>query len=445
MESIYNTNSAVMNKCFTARKDYMGACRFMNNEKVDTEVILKEIQEKTNVYCAGKHVLCITDTSEYNYHSHKGKLAKDTLGKISDNRSLGIFVHPSLIVDAADLMPIGYSDINIWTRPADLAKKQERNYTKQPIEEKESNKWKQSLKASKQCLTQAQTITQIADREGDIYELFAANQLIDSKVETNAQTKVETLCRVRCNRVLIDQDVKLYAHLDAQPVMGNTIIEVKANHKIGRAKHEAAFDIKYAEVHIKRPANKNKQLPKSIKLNCIEAKEKQDTIKDGQPAVHWRLLTSHPVNNIDEALQIIEWYKARWAVEELFAITKSRGLKVEDSQFETFEALKKVMLFTFIAALKILQLTKGRKNSNQPASIIFSEIEVGLIEVLIKKYEGKTIKQQNQYEKYTLAWAAWLIGRMGGWKGYQSESPPGAKTMTRGLDKLNIMMEIWNQ
>jgi len=42
----------------------------------------------------------------------------------------------------------------------------------------------------------------------------------------------------------------------------------------------------------------------------------------------------------------------------------------------------------------------------------------------------------------TLAWAAWIIARLGGWKGYStSESPPGSLTMRRGLDAFD---RIWH-
>ena len=57
--------------------------------------------------------------------------------------------------------------------------------------------------------------------------------------------------------------------------------------------------------------------------------------------------------------------------------------------------------------------------------------------------EGKTEKQKNQLPRNQLSWAAWVIARLGGWKGYQSQPPPGPITMKRGLDKFATLLEAY--
>jgi hypothetical protein len=63
--------------------------------------------------------------------------------------------------------------------------------------------------------------------------------------------------------------------------------------------------------------------------------------------------------------------------------------------------------------------------------------------LICKKLEGKTKKQINPYAKGSMAWAAWIIARLGGWNGYQSESPPGPITMLRGLQKFELQHKGW--
>lgn len=66
-----------------------------------------------------------------------------------------------------------------------------------------------------------------------------------------------------------------------------------------------------------------------------------------------------------------------------------------------------------------------------------------VIKQLIKKVEGKTEKQKCHNKEGTLAWAAWPIARLGGWKGYDSESKPGIKTMAIGLKRFESVVIGW--
>lgn len=83
----------------------------------------------------------------------------------------------------------------------------------------------------------------------------------------------------------------------------------------------------------------------------------------------------------------------------------------------------------------------GRHDQTEiPANITFTDEQIKFIKIIIPQYEGKTEKQRNHYREYTLAWAAWVIARLGGWKGYARESLPGNKTFKWGIDRFNAML-----
>jgi hypothetical protein len=42
-----------------------------------------------------------------------------------------------------------------------------------------------------------------------------------------------------------------------------------------------------------------------------------------------------------------------------------------------------------------------------------------------------------------MAWASWIIARLGGWNEYASESLPGPIIMLRGLQKFELQYEGW--
>jgi hypothetical protein len=151
---------------------------------------------------------------------------------------------------------------------------------------------------------------------------------------------------------------------------------------------------------------------------------------EGVEPLHWRLLTTHETTDAAGAWQIVGWYRLRWVIEQLFRVMKSHGLQLEDSQLACAERLVKLAA----AATVDIQLTQGRDGADQmPASNLFSEPQIETLAVLAPTLEGKTDRQQNHYPMRSLAWAAWIIARLGGWNCYYKS--PGPITFHRGLEQ----------
>jgi len=172
--------------------------------------------------------------------------------------------------------------------------------------------------------------------------------------------------------------------------------------------------------------------------------ERAETVVGKEEPVHWRLLTTHEIDTPEKAREIIQWYCWRWNIEQLFRTLKSQGLDVESSQIERGPSLIKLTMIALLVAIKTLQLTLSRDGKlDRPATDAFDEGEVELLGKLQIKYEGNTEKQKNPHKKESLAWAAWTIARMGGWKGYASERPPGPITMIRGQREFASIFNGW--
>jgi hypothetical protein len=126
----------------------------------------------------------------------------------------------------------------------------------------------------------------------------------------------------------------------------------------------------------------------------------------------------------------------------VFATMKSKGLNMEASELESGKALKSMCVIALYASLLINQLRQLRDDtSGIHAGISFTNKQIELLKILGKRYEGKTEKQRNPYKKETIAWAAWTIARLGGWKGYSCECSPGNKTFKWGLDRFYAVFE----
>ena len=433
---MFNKETVILNQLTDNRADFVGSCRFFQNDRVSHEALQEEATTRCAELTQGLHVLGIGDTSEINYQHHAGKLDKSdpALGPLGNNRDIGFFLHPVLVLDAQDGFPLGFSDIYLWNRSWDHLTKEERNYKKLPIEAKESYRWIKTGLNTKERLAEAASITLIADREADIYEEFV--------ILPDARTHL--LIRATQNRCLCDQEEKLFEHLAGQSSVGSYTLEIPKGHT-KRETRTAEIEVRVSSVKIARPMNAfNNTLPEYVELSAVEARERPSTVPAGESPILWRLLTTHKVTTFAQAMQVINWYRWRWIIEQLFRTLKSQGLDVEASQLETGDGLKKVVVMALNAALRILQVTLERDGtSGRPGTIVFSVTELEFLHVLLNVYEGNSVQQNNPFPMNSLAWAAWIIARIGGWKGYQKAGPAGPITIKRGLEIFDQLFTGW--
>jgi hypothetical protein len=113
---------------------------------------------------------------------------------------------------------------------------------------------------------------------------------------------------------------------------------------------------------------------------------------------------------------------------------KSKGLAIEESQVETYEALINLATLALIATTQVMQLVQARDGKTQQTiQSGFTPIEIQCLEQLNTQLEGNTQKQKNPHHKDTLAFAVWVIARLGGWSGYEKQRPPGPITIKDGI------------
>lgn len=404
--------------------------RFLANPKVKLEEISENVSTKICEAVKALHVLVIQDTTELNYQKHADR-TKD-FGPVGNGKDLGCFLHPGLVVNAKDSTCLGLSSVLCWQRTWE-PKKDRKTL---PIEEKESYRWLETGLLAKERLKLASLITIVADRESDIYEEWA--RIPDEK--THLLTRA---CRNRKTR-----EGLLYEVIAGFESVGTYEFEVKARKQVKgkkkRSAHCAKLEIRFGEVTILTPGNStDKEAPESITLRSVEVKELPASVVEGEDPIHWRLLTTHEVTSIEDALQIVRWYSERWNIEQLFRTLKKQGLNIESSQIESGYNIQKLAVIAVYVATMIIQMVMAREGKDQSISVVFDEQECEVMTILVKKLEGKTEKQKNPHPPDCLSWASWVIGRLGGWSGYKSESPPGPITMLEGFQKFDNILQGW--
>lgn len=411
----------------------MSYYRFLENPKVEQSILVNSLQAHCAKQLSGRHVLAINDTSEVNLQAHAGRLKPAGQGVVGNNKDVGFFIHPTLMVDAQSGLPLGLSNLQLWTREKSRPSKAQRNYKQLPIEAKESYKWIAAAQGSAQCLAHSDVaqVTYIGDREADIYESWF----------NIPKENVHLLVRVCKNRLLAGCASKLYETLASQPIAGIEKVEIPADARLKRTARLAQMAIRITPVTIKRPQKVKGDYPESVSLYAIEAVEQIPP--PGEAAVHWRLLTTHTVETFEQAKTVVQWYRWRWHIELLFALLKQRGLQLEASQLESVAAIEKLCIMALSVALQILQLTLGRDRQDLSADVVLDPPRQTCLENIAPTLEGRTKKLKNPHPPGSLAWAAWLIARLGGWSGYQSQRPPGCKTLFRGLQQFEMMFTGW--
>ena len=326
----------------------------------------------------------------------------------------------------------GLSSASIYNRSWGQKDKYQRNYKSLPIEQKESFRWIENARNTRSLIDKQVKLTIIGDRESDIYDEFAEI----------ADETTNLLVRSRVNRNLKSGTGKLHSELEKQSLAGQVKVDLTGNSS--RAKRTAEIEVRYCKVEIKAPKN-YKGISKSQPMYAVQAREVTANLPAGQQPIIWRLLTTHAVESFEQAQQCIEWYKQRWIIEELFRVIKTKGFQIESTQLGNGAAIKKLIAFTLEAALQVMQLKLALdKKQEDKAALIFTDKQIQLLTLLLHKVEGETAKQKNPYRKNTIAWAAWIIARLGSWTGYKSHGPPGYITIKNGYDIFHAQYEIFN-
>ena len=93
------------------------------------------------------------------------------------------------------------------------------------------------------------------------------------------------------------------------------------------------------------------------------------------------------------------------------------------------------------SGIQRVQARDGR--SGQDARITFSPPEIEILHAILPELEGKTALQKNPHPPETLAWAAWIIAKLGGWDGYPKSKPPGPITFRHGLQYFKSLAHGW--
>ena len=417
-ERIVSTGSVVLRRIGGDRAGEIAAHRFLDNGSVNAQAIFDTLSARTIEVCKGRTVLAVQDTTEINFAGRDA--SRHGLGEAGGDKSVGFFIHSLIAVDADDGAVVGLVDARIWTRhkvPAAVRRQQ-------VFGQKESVRWLEMIESARHRLgSKANQVIVVADRESDIYSVFARRP-----------EAVHLIIRASFNRQTVSPQGQLFDIADGLNELGHTNIKIAA--KPGQKARQAQIVLRAGPVVVAKPKESPEHTEAaSVTLNLVEATELNPP--KGVKAVNWRLLTTLPVRDLDKARTVVNMYRLRWRIEEVFRTLKTNGLDLGATQIEAAHRLFKLAALGLVAATRIVQLVDARDGSPRPASDIADPKLHDAFDAIGKNLEGKTTRQKNPHTKGTLAWLAWITARLGGWNCYYK--PPGPKTMAKGWQQLATM------
>jgi hypothetical protein len=373
------------------RAGEMQITRFLRNRAVTSAEMFATAGARTAARCAGRAVLAIQDTTV-----------------VKSRGGGGLYLHPTLALDADDGSIIGLAHAQFLRR--DSGRKADRR--QRAIEDKESQRWLDGADAAARVCAGAREVTVVADRESDIYQAFARRP-----------PTVHLIVRAAQDRALEDGG-RLFARLDALPEAGRASLSLPP--RPGRPARQAALAVRYGRFDLARPRNGAPGSdPATIAVSLVDVRE-----IDPPPGenIHWRLIATRPVDALASALEVADLYRRRWAIEQLFRTMKSDGFDIEAVRMEDDAPRQTLAAATLIAAVAIQQLVHARDGGDpqrlRPLLDAFEPQDQPLLEAYCAKLEGKTQRQKNPHPRGSLAYASWVLARLGGWTGYYGKPGP---------------------
>ena len=403
------------------------AYRFFDNHEVESQKILSPHFEATRLRCSNyKRVIVAQDTSYIDYSKHSKTKGLGKSFKVYGNELKGICQHVGLAMSDKGL-PLGLTYNKLWNRK----ETGESNYRRWslPLQLKESHRWIECMKNTKSLLENDQVIV-VSDREGDIHEAFEKAYELD----------IDVVIRSSHDRI-VEGDLKISEVLSGVGIKGIQRLVVPGCGS--RKKQVLNLDIRFTKIEFKSQPNDQvshrNRYRSDFEVYVVDA-------SDIDHGVNWRILTTLPVENINDAKDILNIYSKRWNVELYFKSLKS-GCNIEDCRLGESSKLIKYIALKSVIAWRIFWITFiGRESPDSNCETVLMRDEWRTTWLMLNRRkikEGKISKENMPEKPPNLREAIHWIAGLGGFLRRKSDGEPGLITFWRGWNKLQNGLEIY--
>ncbi|WP_423213750.1 IS4 family transposase [Ralstonia solanacearum] len=379
----------------------IAAYRFFDNDEVEWEAILEPHWRQTERRMAAHPVvLCLQDTTELDFNARR----VTGLGPLSYEAQRGMYLHPTYTVTPGRV-PLGVLDAWMWARePKDAQGKRGGM--------KESRRWIEGYERVAETASSLPhtRLVYVADREADMIALMVRAQELG--------TPADWLIRSTHDRAL-PEGAKLWATASEGEALGEIAFTMGSRHGVRARPVRQHVWLRRIEL----PAGDGR----SVAATCLVAREFDAPA--GVKPIEWRLLTNREATTLAQAIELIDWYRARWEIEILFNVLKN-GCRVEALQLGAIERLERALAMFLVVAWRIGYLMrKGRACPDLDAELFFDPDEIRGAYLLTGLKQPARPKLNEVLR---------LIARLGGFLARKGDGEPGAKAIWLGLKEVHV-------
>jgi Transposase DDE domain/Transposase DNA-binding len=400
--------------------DLEAAYRFFSNPRVTPQGVLAPHIKATRSRCEARgDYLVVHDSTTFSFRFDGERKGLGRIQPSNANSSQVLFAHVSLALTAdGTRQPLGVAAFKTWTRGPEPT----------GVERK---RWEQQFRVASDQLNGLKNAIHLADREADSYEMFH-DLLKDGhrfvvRCQHNRKLKVSSgITKLR------DEFASLASTVDREvPLNRRKPRRTEIYRKIHPARDVriATLSVSAASVALLAPV-KSRTYATTQAINVVRVWEANPPA--GAAPIEWLLYTSEPIETAEQQLAVVDYYRARWTIEEYFKAIKT-GCEFEKRQLQDFESLTN-LLATFIPIAYRLLLLRSEvaRVPDEPASAVLSSAQ---LDVLRARGRLKLPAEPTLRDAYL------AIAALGGHIKYSGN--PGWLTLARGYEKLELLVEGW--
>ncbi len=416
--------------------DLHAAYRFLQTPDISYEQLIQPHVQQTRAEARQtERVLLIQDTTEVDYQQHPTTTG---LGPIGNGSHHGFLLQSVLAVRPEDRQVLGLAHQEPFLRQPVPKGESKRERQQRP---RESQVWERSVQAICVPPSGVQWI-HVGDRYSDMFPFlslcremqcdFVVRAAQDRCVDVRIEQADAPLPKRSHHRRGEQPNVKptaghLFDVVETWAAMGEQDLNLPASKQ--RKARVAHVKLSYGSLRLWPPETAASADLRPMVVWVIRVWEPEPA-QDVEP-LEWVLLTSLPIQSIEQAWERVDWYRARWIVEDYHQGLKT-GCRVEQRQLQSYEGLRRLLGLLAPTAVRLLQLrASARQSPMLPAS---QTLPAEVVQVVAAKAEVPVAQLTTQECWHTIA-------RFGGYLGRKGDGPPGWKTLWRGWLYIQALLE----